>query len=255
MTTRQPQEKSNSALINSFSKYARGYDKHARLQKQMAERLASFLPEKIPEQILEIGCGTGLFTQHLLAHPLKTLILNDIAPDMVERLQNKLTLPRSCQIRVGNAESMEFQQVGLIAANAVFQWFKSPSKTLKLLNSHLKPAGNLIFSTFGPATLAEFRQTASLESPASLLTLSQWKKLVNKAGFSLISSASETRKSFFPDTLALLKNLQQIGATPYRMTHSSDLRRLIKEYDENYSTQQGVYATWELLYFSAINKT
>jgi malonyl-CoA O-methyltransferase len=251
MTNRDNTNGRNSIVARSFSKYARGYDRHARLQKQMAERLASFLPNIMPDQVLEIGCGTGLFTQHLLAHPLKQLILNDIAADMVERLQSKLTLPRYCRVEVGNAETMEFQAVDLITANAVFQWFKLPLETLKIFNSYLRPDGELIFSTFGPATLAEFRKTASIESPASLLTFIKWKELIHEAGFSLRSSASETRKSFFSNTLGLLKNLQQIGAAPYRMTSSSDLRRLIKEYDENYSTKQGVYATWELFYFSA----
>ncbi|SVE01834.1 uncharacterized protein METZ01_LOCUS454688, partial [marine metagenome] len=106
----------------------------------------------------------------------------------------------------------------------------------------------------GPATLAEFRKTASVESPALLLPFSKWKKLIKDAGFVLNSSASETHKSFYPSTLSLLKNLQQLGAAPIRMTSSGGLRHLIRDYDENFSTNQGVYATWELFYFSAINK-
>ena len=243
-----------SLIASSFSKYARGYDRHARLQKMMAERLASFLPNELPKQVLEIGCGTGLFTKYLLAHPLKKIFLNDISIEMIERLQVKLSPPRHSRIMVGNAEAMEFQLVDMVAANAVFQWFKKPGETLRRLNSYIKPKGRLIFSTFGPATLAEFRQTASIESPILLLSFMQWKKLIEEAGFTLNSSASETHKSFFYSTLSLLKNLQQTGAAPPRMTHPGTLRQLIKEYDENYSTNQGVYANWELLYFSAINK-
>ena len=44
----------------NFSKYAHTYDNHAQLQKLMAGKLASFLPNDTPDQILEIGCGTGL---------------------------------------------------------------------------------------------------------------------------------------------------------------------------------------------------
>ena len=36
----------------NFSKYAHTYDKHAQLQKIMAEKLASFLPIDTPDQIL-----------------------------------------------------------------------------------------------------------------------------------------------------------------------------------------------------------
>jgi len=59
----------------NFSKYAPTYDTHAQLQKLMAEKLASFLPNDTPEQILEIGCGTGLFTKYLLAKQAKKIFL------------------------------------------------------------------------------------------------------------------------------------------------------------------------------------
>ena len=64
----------------------------------------------------------------------------------------------------------------------------------------------------------------------------------------------QSHRTFFPSTLELLKNLQQMGAAPTLMTNSRELRQLIKDYDQMYSTEQGVYANWELLYFSAINK-
>ena len=243
-----------SIISLSFSKHARGYDKHARLQKMMAERLASFLPNVMPNHVLEIGCGTGLFTKHLLAHPLKKIILNDISIEMLKKLQEKHSLPRSSRIMVGNAETIEFQLVDLIVANAVFQWFRVPEKTLSRLKSCINPSGKLIFSTFGPATLAEFRQTGLIDSPALLLSFNQWKKLLNDIGFIITSSTSDIHKSFYSNTLGLLKNLQQLGAAPTRMTRTGKLRRLINAYDKNYSTKKGVFASWELFYFSAINK-
>jgi len=254
MVSQKKQTEIESVIALSFTKYARSYDRHARLQKMMAERLASFLPKEIPNQVLEIGCGTGLFTKHLLAHKIKKIILNDISNEMVKRLQAKLSLPRTTRIMVGNAEVMKFQIVDMIAANAVFQWFKKPADTLRLLKSYVKPEGNLIFSTFGPSTLAEFRKTASVKSPALLLPFNKWKNFIKDAGFILKSSASEVHKSFYPSTLTLLKNLQQLGAAPIRMTSHEGLRHLIRSYDENFSTNQGVYATWELFYFSAMNK-
>ena len=65
----------DSIIALNFSKHARGYDRYARLQKIMADRLASFLPNIMPDKVLEIGCGTGLFTKHLLSHKIKILRL------------------------------------------------------------------------------------------------------------------------------------------------------------------------------------
>ena len=237
-----------------FYKYAHAYDKHAQLQKLMAKKLASFLPNNTPEQILEIGCGTGLFTKYLLAKPVKKIFLKDISTEMIKCMTLKTFLPPYSQIVHGNAELLKFEMVNLIAANAVFQWFKNPRVVLGRLNSYIKANGRLVFSTFGPSTLAELRKVAPLKSPALLLSKNEWCKLIEEAGFSVHLSVKESHKTFFPNTLSLLKNLQQIGAAPTQMTSPKTIRQLIKDYDDICFTKRGVEANWELLYFSAINK-
>ena len=61
------EESKESRIIESFSKYVKSYDRNALLQKTMGERLAVLLPNPLPSPVLEMGCGTGLFTRHLLA--------------------------------------------------------------------------------------------------------------------------------------------------------------------------------------------
>ena len=60
----------------------------------------------------------------------------------------------------------------------------------------------------------------------------------------------EKRKTFSPSAMNLIKNIQQIGAAPIKMFNAGGLRKLIRDYDKHFSTDQGVYATWELYYFS-----
>jgi malonyl-CoA O-methyltransferase len=238
-------------IVNSFSKYAKSYDRHAQLQKTMAERLASMLPEPLPNCVTELGCGTGVFTRHLLAHPVGKLVLNDISASMMDHLQEGMTLPENTELIIGNAERAELYPTDLIVGNAVFQWFADPQQTLNHLFQYMNPEGSLIFSTFGPGTLKEFRETGSLESPNTLYSLQQWKTMIEQSGLALKESHVELRKSFFPSTRALIRNLQQIGAAPFRLLKPGGLRRLIREYDERFIMEQGVYVTWELLYFSA----
>jgi len=237
-------------IIESFSKYARSYDRYALLQRSMAERLASYLPETPPTHILELGCGTGVFTRHLLTMPINKLTLNDISPAMIDILKSRLHIPRNTKFLIGNAESISLGKVDLICANAVFQWFQEPQSSLIHLNKSLKKNGSIIFSTFGTETLKEFRQTANLTSPITLYSLKQWKTFFKKTGYRLNSFDAEKRKSFTPNTMTLIKNLQQIGAAPIKMFNAGGLRKLIRDYDKHFSTNQGVYATWELYYFS-----
>ncbi len=241
-------------LIDSFSKHAKSYDRYAQLQKSMAERLASLLPVPLPDNVLEIGCGTGLFTRHLLTQSVKQLILNDIAPGMLEILSTSLTLPTNTNISSGNAERIQFENIDLVCANAVFQWFRNPQETLGKLNKALKSNGKLIFSTFGPKTLIEFRQAANLVSPIDLYKDDIWARMIRDSGFAIKFCDVEIRKIFFSSTMTLLKNLQQIGAAPIRMVKTGGLRKLMRDYDSRFSTTQGVYATWELYYFSLVRE-
>jgi malonyl-ACP O-methyltransferase BioC len=236
------------SVIESFSKHVKTYDRHAQLQRSMAERLASLVQNSFPYKILEIGCGTGVFTRHLLARSPSTLILNDIAPLMIEHLKNHLEVPSNTKILAGNAERIQIPKVKLIAGNAVFQWFQNPSKTLQRFHSSLEKEGYLAFSTFGPKTLED-------EGPTNLLSQKRWKTLLTQAGFELISFQTEARQIFFQNTQSLIKNLQQIGAAPLRILKPGELRQLIRDYDREYSSSQGVYTNWELFYFFARKKS
>jgi len=238
-------------VIESFSKHVKTYDRHAQLQRSMAERLAALIPNPFPQKILEIGCGTGVFTRHLLARSPSAITLNDIAPLMIEHLKNHLEIPSNLKILVGNAERIQIPKVNLIAGNAVFQWFQNPQNTLKRFHSSLGKEGYLSFSTFGPKTLEEFRRTAQFQGPTHLHSQKQWKTLLTQAGFELLTFQTETRQIFFENTKGLIKNLQQIGAAPLRILKPGELRKLIRDYDKEYSSSQGVYTNWELFYFFA----
>ena len=238
-------------IIKSFSKFVNTYERHAALQKTMAERLAVLIDGDSVNTIIEIGCGTGLFTRHLLTLPFKKLILNDLAEEMVNRLKKQINLPMNTLLCVGNAEQLIFPQTDLIASNAVFQWFQDPEKTLRRFAGFLNPGGKLVFSAFGPKTLTELRQISEVDSPTNLLTQSRWKKIITKSGLRMIKAESEMRKIIFPSALALIKNLQQSGTAPIRLLQTGRLRKVIRQYDSMFSSYQGVYSNWEMYYFRA----
>lgn len=242
-------------VIESFSKHVKTYDRHAQLQRSMAERLAALIPNPFPHKILEIGCGTGVFTRHLLARSPSSIILNDIAPLMIDHLKNHLEVPSNSKILTGNAERIQIPKVKLIAGNAVFQWFQNPQNTLQRFYSAIEKEGYLAFSTFGPKTLEEFRTTAQFEGPTHLHSQKRWKTLLTQAGFELLTFQVETRQIFFQNTQNLIKNLQQIGAAPLRILKPGELRQLIRDYDREYSSSQGVYTNWELFYIFARKRT
>jgi malonyl-CoA O-methyltransferase len=241
----------SSKIVESFSKYAKTYDRTAFLQKNMAERLAALIPEVKYDSILEIGCGTGLFTKHLLTLSPKKLILNDISSAMIDCLVTQFELPSSANLFIGDAEKLDFPKTNLVAANAVFQWLNCPETTLKKFFDIQPTDGCIIFSVFGPKTLFELREIASINSASKLISLSGWKKALTNAGYKIAKAENEIRKVFFPSAGELIKNLQQTGASPFSQLKAGSLRKLLRDYDSTFSTSQGIYSTWELCFLSA----
>lgn len=147
----------NKNLIRErFSKSLESYHKHARIQKRMAERLYSFIQNKSPSKILEIGCGTGFLTE-IINKNLK--FKEYIAIDIVENCEEYITKINP-SIKFTAADVEEFikeisDTYDLIISNASLQWVENFEEVINELKSKLNPNGNLIFSTFGQENFRE----------------------------------------------------------------------------------------------------
>src|SRR6476620_11570663 len=81
----------SAEIAASFGARAKSYERHAGLQRAVADRLARLLPERKQPNVLELGCGTGLFSRHLLArYPEGRFLFTDLAPSMVEQCRMNL---------------------------------------------------------------------------------------------------------------------------------------------------------------------
>jgi malonyl-CoA O-methyltransferase len=152
----------------NFSKYARHYDDYADIQRRAAKDLAGSLPTNKIKSILEIGCGTGIFTELLLKKfPRASICAVDFSPAMLAGAKAKIARRKKIADRVrfvlADAEFLNFTETfDLICSNACFQWLVNLKATLKIYKQILNPGGRLAFSIFGPATFQELR--AALEA-------------------------------------------------------------------------------------------
>ena len=143
------------------------YLNEARVQRTMADSLLSLLADKhiCFDKVLELGCGSGLFSRELIKQPLGTLYLNDLSASLCEHTAAQLaTLRPDLKIRLcpGNMESLRSEErLTMIVANAVFQWASDLQGLLKSLISQLAADGVLAFSTFTAGTLEELQQAGA----------------------------------------------------------------------------------------------
>jgi malonyl-CoA O-methyltransferase len=149
-----------------FSRAAESYDSYAKVQAEVAGRLAEKLP---PEQkkttiktILEIGCGTGNFTSLLAARfPGAKIIALDFSPEMLAKARNKL---QGTDIDFICAEGERFLQEApaktfdLVTSNGSLQWFSDIDKALHNMARILKTGGSMSCTIFGPQSLKELGQ-------------------------------------------------------------------------------------------------
>lgn len=208
-------------------RFARRPDRYlaaAIVQRELAQVLASDLAAVLPGhplRALEIGCGPGTLTRELDARlEWKQLYLCELY-DPGPQLRDRLDTPY--QLLLGDAEDLEWpDSLDLIAAGAVFQWFRRPAHILPKAWRALRCGGHLAFSTFLPGHFAEFRAATGigLEYPS----LEQWAEWVRRDCWEIRVWEAHHRTMDFADPLAVLGHIRDTGVgavIPYRWTKSS----------------------------------
>lgn len=143
----------------SFGRAAQSYDGAAQLQRDIGLDLMSRLPADItPEVILDLGSGTGYFSERLRARfPNAQIICLDLAEGMLSfsRTQRAINADYIC----ADAESLplQSQSVDLVFSSLAIQWCENHSAVFEELQRVLKPSALALVATLGPKTLSELR--------------------------------------------------------------------------------------------------
>ena len=155
----------------AFDRAAGSYDQAAVLQREISNRMQARLEyiKYRPDVILDAGSGTGYGTQQLARrYPQSRLIAVDLARAMLMQArpnttwwQRMLPLQQHTDYVCADIEQLPFgnESVGLIWSNLALQWCNDLQHTFAEMHRILRTDGLLMFSTFGPDTLKELRQS------------------------------------------------------------------------------------------------
>lgn len=227
------------AIANSFSAAADKYDQAAFIEQEIGSRLLERLAMiKIhPKRILDLGCGTGYLTHKLhLLFPDADIIGVDIAFGMVKFATNNKLKTTSINYYCADAEQLPFrdQSFDLVFSNCCLASLPNFSVAIQELQRVVKINGLLLFSTFGPDTLAALMEDIrflDMHHIGDILIAKQFKSSVVDMEYIKISYSSMRE---------LLTDLQNTGA--YQL---GDLAT-ISSIDEPYT------AIFEVVYGHAI---
>lgn len=154
----------NNEISKSFNLNATNYDAAAKIQVEIGQRLLSRLDllKISPHYILDLGCGTGFFSQELRKrYPRAVIISFDLAYTMLQQVKKRQKFWQRWPIVNGDMGLLPFadQSFDLIFANQVIHWSPSLVDLLAQCQRTLSDKGCLLFSTLGPDTFKEIRST------------------------------------------------------------------------------------------------
>jgi malonyl-CoA O-methyltransferase len=145
-------------VAKNFGKSSKSYDACARLQRYSGKLLMPWLPNKNNLNVLDLGCGTGFFSE-LLSSQYQKVVGLDISHQMLDFA--KAARSDAIEFVHGNALDLPFEDnhFDLIYSNLVLQWCHPLDKALKEAFRVLKPGGILVFTTLTDGTLFELKNS------------------------------------------------------------------------------------------------
>lgn len=153
-------------ISKSFNAQAAQYEQAAKAQREIGQRLIERLQYlKInPQRILDLGCGPGTFSRELRSlYPKAQVVCLDLAHAMLVEAKKKQGWWRKCSLLTADMMSMPFAagSFDLVFANQVVHWGNPLSLVFRELNRVMNVNGCLMFTTLGPDTFKELKQSWS----------------------------------------------------------------------------------------------
>lgn len=251
----------NDAVINKqlvaerFAKAVGSYDEEAVAQRQIAVRMTESLRQsvwlKASPRILEIGCGTGIYSRLLLeSFNPEFFQLNDICPAVEASIAGLLS-QNNIRFLAADAEHHDFGTGwDLITSCSTVQWFQALPPFFKRCHASLHREGVLAFTTFGSHNLKEIKELTghSLAYPG----LQEITDSLS-GSFNVILNEEAYIEQWLDSPQAVLYHIKRTGVSGIRRKAYTrgELQTFCREYEKRYSKDGKVRLTYHPIYIIA----
>ncbi len=245
-----------------FSAAAETYDRHAHPQLALAQSVVSMLSETDPEQILELGSGTGLLTRLLTERfPEVRIDAVDVAEKMIAHCRVKFSRFPQINWIVDDAQIFwNDDRYPLIVSSSALHWVSDLRATCANIFQSLEPGGTFALGMMLRGTLKELHELRTEIAPEkipsiALPTYEETKACLQSSGFSLERRKHSEEEIIYPDAKTFLRAIHEQGVTGGKVSSGNtpltrtELSHLVADYQETYTSAGGVYATYETATF------
>ena len=259
------------AVRRSFDQAAARYDAYGGLQQKIACDLMRTCAgvcardARRPRVILDAGAGTGYGVRLLRdRYPRALLIGLDFAPRMIRRAARRRDA--AAHFVCADAERPPFGDgvFDLIYSSSLVQWFDDPGYLFAQFARIARGGARLVFSTYGPRTLDELRQSwAEADGYRHTLDFADAAVLKNKLrqnGFDVNLCTRQLEVVHHRGVGELLRSLKNIGATNHHaarrrgLTTPAAVRAMEANYQRRFGVRGLVPASYEILTFAAARR-
>ncbi|MBL4744999.1 MAG: malonyl-ACP O-methyltransferase BioC [Flavobacteriaceae bacterium] len=244
-----------------FNKNFETYHEKAVVQQEIALKLTEMLRAlgaKSIQNVLEIGCGTGFLTQHMLTDiGVSHYYLNDLAE--VAYSENVALLNAGKEQKFvhvpGDAEKISFpEKMDAVVSTSTIQWFNELPLFFKKVNKALNQEGLFAFSTFGPHNFKEIKEVSKIG--LSYKSLCELEQLLSPS-FEILEAKEWLVEKEFSNPIEVLRHMKLTGVTGLKKSFfgKEKLQAFIKTYQARFSNKdQSVNLTYNPIIIIAKKK-
>jgi malonyl-CoA O-methyltransferase len=209
----------------AFARASSSYAAAASLQREVEARLLDaldYLDDRVPETVLDLGCGPGHAAQAMRRRwPRARVLAVDLALPMLQQVPAtrwpSLRRPLHRVCADARALPLADDSLDLLFCNLSLQWVDDLPAVFAGFRRVLRPGAMLLCSTFGPDTLHELRAAFAVadELPhvSPFPSIAQFGDALMQAGFRDPVLDREVAVRGHPDMAALMHELRALGAT------------------------------------------
>ena len=251
-----------SKIAKSFGSASSSYDISARLQRFSGKHLMPWLPNRNDLTVLDLGSGTGFFTD-LLAGSYQRVLGLDISNKMLHFAKNN----RNHEIvwLEGDAHSLPLQNesVDFIYSNLVIQWCNPLEVAISEMLRVLKPGGLIIFTTLVDGTLHElkssWRQVDDDQHVIDFKTELELNTIFNSEQSSVLEKKCQDVVLEYDNVIHLARELKGLGANHLAQKQNRGLSGKDKwfkmtEHYNDFQEPNGIYPATYRLYSGLVVK-
>lgn len=205
------------------------YKEASKHQKEWGNQLIAQLELKGIEDILDLGCGDGVLTEHLAALAERGSVLGiDASAGMI---QAAIKLRKdNLEFRQMDINELNFtNRFDIIYSNAALHWIKNHERLINASFAALKPGGRIFWNFAGEGTCTNFFEVIRkkmqqkeykeyfyrFEWPWFMPSKAEYQKLISQAAFSEAEVAEEHADRYFLDADEMIRWLDQPTIVPF----------------------------------------